>query len=80
MRAKGQLAQYVHCMLSDDRMRQIEAEATDRAKRLSDDSLRKEAVNLHIAYRDAPAGDERTEFGIMDRAYTREMIRRGFNV
>lgn len=64
-------------MLPDERVRQIEIDATARADQLSDDSLHKEAVNVHVEYRNAPDGDERTELGIIDRVYTRELIRRG---
>jgi hypothetical protein len=60
-------------MLSEDRIRQIEDEATLRAKSLSNDSLRKEAVKITLEHNDAPPGDERTELGIMDRVYTLEL-------
>jgi hypothetical protein len=64
-------------MLSQERINQVRADADLRARTLSDNLLRKEAANLHVEHRDAPTGDERTELGIMENAYTGEMIRRG---
>jgi hypothetical protein len=64
-------------MLSDERIRQIVTEATQRAMMLSEESLRKEAANLATEHSSA-TGDQRTEFGLMEKAYIDVMIHRGF--
>lgn len=65
-------------MLTPERIRQLEYDALLRAKALSPESLRAEAVNAHAGHNDAPEGsDERTELGILARTFTREMVERG---
>jgi hypothetical protein len=68
-------------MLSQDQRDELERQATLRAEALSEDSLRKEAATAFVERKDAhPKSDEWVEFDILDRVYTREMIRRGLTV
>jgi hypothetical protein len=68
-------------MLSQEQRDELEQQATLRAETLSEESLRKEAATAFVGRKDAdPKSDERVEFEILDRVYTREMIRREFTV
>lgn len=60
-------------MLPKERAEQIERDATLRAKALSNESLRKEAVAITLARNDAKPGDELAELEIVDRVFTLEM-------
>jgi hypothetical protein len=68
-------------MLSQEERDELERQATLRAEMLSEESLRKEAATAFVAQKDAKLeSDERVELEILDRVYTREMIRRGLTV
>jgi hypothetical protein len=68
-------------MLSEVKKLDIERQASIGAERISDESLRKEAATAHTSRRDESlSSDERAEFEILDRVYTREMVQRGLTV
>jgi hypothetical protein len=68
-------------MISQERKVEIEHEATTWAEAASEDALRREAATAMASLQDVnPNSDQRVEFEIKDRAYTREMIRRGLSV
>lgn len=68
-------------MLSEEQRHALERHATLRAETLSEESLRKEAVTAFLARKDAnPKSDKWVEFDILDRVYTREIMRRGLTV
>lgn len=65
-------------MISEERRRQIQTEATKRADSLDNEGLRAEAVATHLRYREAQ-GDERDALEVADKIYTLEMVNRGMS-